>query len=92
MPFYKLYAGLGGVYIETIKARNEEDAMHSACTCAIEIYESYEGSQGLRDIDEIMEEDGIDDYDEGRQAHAEEMESWLDYSVKETPNITDKDD
>lgn len=45
-------------------------------------YESYAGSNGLRDIEEIMEEDGITDDDEAWQTFAEEREGWIEYSAR----------
>lgn len=36
----------------------------------------------MRDIHEIMEEDGIDDEDEALEVYNEEREGWLDYSAE----------
>lgn len=83
---WKIYAGLGGGfgnanYVRTFtgtKERAEKEAYYAA----IEEYENYEGLHGLRTIDDIMEEDGIEDYEEAQQIYNEERESWLDYYVK----------
>ena len=82
---WKIYAGLGGGfnsirYIKTYEGTKDQ-AEKEAYYAAVEEYESYEGLHGLRTVDEIMDEEGVD-YEEAQQIYNEEMESWLDYSVK----------
>lgn len=84
---YRLYAGLGGgfggaEYFGTEDFNSESDALDAARDEAVQSYESYEGLHGIRSIDDIMEEDGIDDYDDANETYQDEMESWLDYYVK----------
>ena len=86
---FKLSWGLGGGFggsaeqDEVFEFDTEEQAIDYAYAKAVEEYESYEGLHGIRSLDEIKEEDGIEDEDEALCAYNEEMESWLDYSVKE---------
>lgn len=82
---WKIYAGLGGGfnsirYIKTYEGTKDQ-AEKEAYYAAVEEYESYEGLHGLRTVDEIMDEEGVD-YEEAQQIYNEEMESWLDYYVK----------
>lgn len=93
MGVWKIYAGLGGGFggahfirtYEGTKERAEKEAYYAA----VEEYEGYEGLHGLRTIDEVMEEEGVD-HEEAQQIYNEEMESWLDYYVK--PDDGKKDD
>jgi len=79
---YGLSGGFGGASIfEVVQAGNQEEAEKLAFESACEEYEQYAGSNGLRDIDEIMQEDGIEDADEAECVYNEERESWLDYSA-----------
>ena len=76
---YAIYAGMGGGfggryfrYFDSYES--EDDALEDARTIAVEEYESYEdGGHGVLSEEEC-EEEGID-YDE-------EVENWIDYSVK----------
>lgn len=82
---WKIYAGLGGGfssvrYIRTFQG-TKDDAEKEAYQSAIEEYESYEGLHGLRTVDDIMDEDGVD-REEAEETYNEERESWLDYYVK----------
>jgi len=84
---WKIFAGLGGGFggaseLEILENVTREEAESYAYQLAIDEYESYAGSNGLRDIDEIMEEDGVDE-NEAEQTYNEERESWLDYWVEE---------
>jgi len=80
---YGLGGGFGGQQnFIVIQADNEDDAEKQAFESACEYYESYAGSNGLRDISEIMEEEGIEDEDEAIEVFEEEREGWLDYSAK----------
>lgn len=78
---YGLAGGFGGIQNYTvIKANTIEDAEKEAWMMACEEYDSYLGSNGLRDVDEIMEEDGVD-LEEAEEILNEERESWIDYEV-----------
>lgn len=79
---YGLGGGFGGIRNhETIQANSQEEANEEAYYSACQEYESYAGSNGLRDVDQIMEEDEIEDYDEALEVYEQERESWLDYSA-----------
>lgn len=90
MPWFKIYAGLGGGfgganYEGTYEFDHQDDALEYAYQRAIECYESYEGNYGILDWEECKEacaESGwsdddctVDDY------YQEEIESWIDYYV-----------
>jgi len=80
---YGLGGGFGGARnFEVIQADNLEQAEEWAYESACGQYESYSGSNGLRSINEIMDEDDIEDEDEAEEIYKEERESWLDYSAK----------
>jgi len=90
---FKIYAGLSGgfggaKYIETLEFESRDDAEQYAYDCAVECYESYEGSHGLRTFDEIMEEEDVEE-DEAIDIYNEEMEDWLEYFAVEV--IEDED-
>ena len=82
---WKIYAGLsggfGGANFIKVVTCSRNNAESQAYQEAVEIYESYVGSGGLRTEDEIMEDDGVDEV-EARYIYNEEMEGWLDYYVK----------
>ncbi len=77
---YGLSGGFGGIQnYEVVDASSQNAAERQAWDKACETYESYVGMHGLREISEIMEEDGIDDEDEAEQAYSEEREGWIEY-------------
>lgn len=80
-----LSGGFGGAHADFISSfRNENEAFALARQYAVEDYESYEGSGGIRGYSEICEEDGYEEYSsDADQAYNEEMDSWLDYSADE---------
>ena len=84
MKKWKIYAGSlnEAEYIETFEGTEEEAAKY-AWESACEDFDSYAGLHGIRDVDMIMEEDGIEDFDEAYEVYAEERESWLSYYVIE---------
>ena len=91
---WKIFAGIGGGFgganfIERYEGTLEE-AESLAYQKALEIYDSYDGSGGLRTIDEIMEDDDVE-YEEAEEIYNEERESWLDYYVQED-NGEDEDE
>lgn len=80
-------SGLGGGFggqrnFEVIEANSLEDAEKWAWENACDEYESYAGMYGLRDVNQIMEEEEIEDEDWAKEVYEEERESWLDYSAK----------
>ena len=83
--FYVIYAGLGGGFggasLDGIEYCTKDEAEESAVAAANETYSSYEGSHGIRTIEEIMEEDEVDE-EEAEQIYSDERESWLDYHVE----------
>jgi hypothetical protein len=88
MKKFKLYYGLGGGFggaredERIFEFENEDEALKDAFEMACEEYESYAGLHGLRDINDIMEEDNVDE-EEAYEIFCEERESWLDYWVEE---------
>lgn len=96
MPYYKLYVGLGGgfggaTYQQTIECKDEQTALDWAYEDACQEYESYAGLHGLRDIDDIIEEDGVDE-DGACEIYEEEREGWLDYWVEETDSLEEEEE
>jgi hypothetical protein len=80
---YGLSGGFGGQRnFMVVEAQNEDDASQVAYEYACEEYEQYAGSHGLRDIGDIMEEDGLENEEEAIEVYNEERESWLDYSAE----------
>jgi hypothetical protein len=76
---YGLSGGFGGIQnYEVIQSNSIETAEDEARFMAVEEYESYCGSNGLRDIQDIMDEDEVDE-DEAYDIYNDEMDSWLDY-------------
>ena len=92
MPFYKIYAGLGGGfggadYIATEEFDNEEDAEQYAFEQAVEEYQSYEGLRGLFNREEAIEENPDLTEEDLDDLEREDMESWIEYWVKEIDSI-----
>ena len=78
-----LGGGFGGARVfEVIQVDTQEEADKWAWESACDDYDRYAGSNGLREVGEIMEEDGIEDEDEAWDVFCEERESWLDYSAQ----------
>lgn len=66
MPWFKIYAGLGGgfnsvAYVDTIECDNEEEACNAAAQAAREEYESYEGLHGHPSYDDCLQ-DALESY------------------------------
>lgn len=90
---FEIYAGLGGGfgganYVETIEANTREEAEEYARQCAIDDYESYEGSHGILSRDDVFEdliesfgEDPLEEDVDLR--YMEEVEGWITYYVEE---------
>lgn len=90
---FEIYAGLGGGfgganYVETIEANTREEAEEYARQCAIDDYESYEGSHGILSRDDVFE-DLIESFGEEPLEedvdlrYTEEVEGWITYYVEE---------
>lgn len=91
---FKIFAGLGGgfggaSYEGTFDYSNEQEAYDDAYSRAIECYGSYEGMHGLRSIEDIMDEDGVDE-EEAEEIYSEERESWLDYWVEQVDSDSEE--
>lgn len=77
-----LSGGFGGINnYEVISEDSLEKAEMVAYYKAVEEYEQYSGMHGLRSVEDIMDEDGVDS-DEAEEIYNEEREGWLDYSAK----------
>jgi len=77
-----LSGGFGGIHnYEVIEASSLEEAEKDAYQRALDEYENYSGYHGLRSIDDIMEEDGVEE-EEAEEIYNEEREGWLDYVAK----------
>lgn len=59
-----------------------EEANKKAWELACDDYQCYEGMNGIRDVGNIVEEEGLS-WDEAELEYAEERESWLDYYAEE---------
>lgn len=82
---YALGGGFGGcenVEGEICEFDTLKEAEDYAYDMACETYEQYEGLHGLRDIDQIIEEEECDE-DDAYEIYDQERESWLDYEVTE---------
>lgn len=82
MVFAGLGGGFGGATEQGMFIGTEDEANMEAWRLSTDEYEGMVGMHGLRDTDEIMEEDDVD-YEEAQQIYNEERESWLDYRVEE---------
>jgi len=85
---YRVRGALGGGFggcdnkeWEEVDWKDENDAMDTAYEIAIEEYEMYEGNHGIRSIDDIMEEEGLDEED-ATEVYRDERESWLEYEFE----------
>lgn len=88
---YGLSGGFGGcdrMAPEILDFDSLDAAERYAWEQAVQEYESYGGMHGLTTQEEVMEEQGITDDDEGYQAYLEAMGSWLDYKVEEVKQST----
>lgn len=84
---YNIYAGLESgfgwaEYVGTVDTIADE-AKTIAYEMAKEEYTFYEGSHGIRSIDQIMEEEEVDE-DEATNIYLDEVESWIYYYIVPT--------
>lgn len=93
---YNIYAGLGGslggaTYQGTGDFSSRDSAEEMAYQYAVEEYEMYEGSHGIRSWIDIADEEGLDyeeDEYEINEMYEDEKESWMEYYVR----LTEEDD
>ena len=83
MSNYRIYAGLGGVfdgaeYQYTEFYSTMDEAERIAYSEAVEIYNNYGGMYGLKSLQEIMEEEGVNESD-AEDIYVEYREPWLEY-------------
>ena len=86
---YGLGGGFGGcenVEWEEIEDEDLDEANEIAWQSACEEYDSMIGLHGIRDIDEIMEEDDCEDEEEAEEILNEDRESWIEYEAEEIKN------
>jgi len=67
---------------EETECANIEEAKKEARERAVEFYQMYEGLHGIRDISDIMEQDGVDE-DDAESIYWDEVDSWIDYDARE---------
>lgn len=85
MEYFIINHGLGGGFggannYEVIETGNLEEAEKWAYENACEDYESYLGLYGLRDIEQIMEEEECEE-EEADEIMREEREGWIEYNA-----------
>lgn len=87
MPEFFIRYGLGGGFggcerqdWEKIECETEDEADLVAYDLACEEYDGMAGLQGLRTVEEIVEQDEVDE-EEAEQVYEEEREGWIDYQV-----------
>ena len=77
--------GFGGIRDsdgEIYECKDLDDAYKLAYQLEREEYQSYEGSRGVRDEADIMEDEGCDE-DTAWQIYNEEIDSWIESTVEE---------
>lgn len=85
------YSGGNGMGEEYEKFEGTEKEASDYCyNQACESYDSYAGVHGIRDIDEIMEDDEVD-YDEAEQIYNDDRESSIDYRYEIYDDIKHSD-
>lgn len=108
MPWFKIYAGMGGSfggaqYHGTYEYDNIDEATNDAYSIAEEEYQSYEGCHGIMspaDVEEDLRDSGFidDDMTDDEVAdmidyhYREEIESWISYYVESATGPDDIDE
>jgi len=82
MKIYKITYGILEENEEIIEAKNQEEADRIAYELAIETYESYEGIHGIRNIDDIIEDEDVST-EEAYEIYWEEVETTIFSDAKE---------
>lgn len=85
MELFIINYGLGGGFgggnnYEVVKTANIESANEWAFESACQDYDNYAGMYGLRDLEQIMEEENCEEQ-EAWIIYEEERESWLEYDA-----------
>lgn len=88
LVYYSAGNGLGEEY-EKFEG-TEKQASDYCYQMACESYDSYAGIHGIRDINEIMEEDGVDE-DDAEQTYNDDRESSIDYRYEIYDDIKHSD-
>lgn len=100
MLYYITYSCGCGENEMVISADDLDAAIDYAYLCAKEEYESYEGSHGIRGLNEILieefgkypDDDDIEDYYEDAEAiYSDEVESTVSFSAKKYDSEKHKD-
>lgn len=87
MPEYNIYAGLSGgfggaEFQTTAEFENEDEATAYAWELACEEYDSRAGNWGLRSLEEVRVDEGLEEEEENDEVdniYNEERENWLSY-------------
>lgn len=91
MKKYKCWYGLGGGFggardFEIEEFESEANAIEYAWEASCDYYNNHVGMYGLRDYEQIAEEEELDiekDCEEIEAIYEEEREGWLDYWAEE---------
>lgn len=78
---YGVGGGINSKNSEVVDFESEEKASNYAWEMACQDYDNYAGMYGIRDINDIIDEDGVDE-EEAEMIFNDERESWLDYSAE----------
>ena len=84
---YGMGGGFGGCGDwEEIECANIEAAKEEAIERALEVYQRYEGLYGIRGMDMIMDEEGVDE-EEAEDIYWNEVDSYIEYDVREKTSM-----
>jgi hypothetical protein len=72
---------MGDEDYKIVSARNLDEAITEAWVLACETFDGYAGMHGIREIEEIMEEERVSEKD-AEMIYQDERESYLDYEAK----------
>lgn len=84
MPKYKINYGLGGAFgvnEEIMDFPDEAIAHKEAYELAIQEYHSYEGLHGIRDLEDIIEQEECSQ-EEAYEIYEDEVENMIEYWVE----------
>lgn len=82
---YALGGGFGGIEFvewEEVSANTIEEAMQYAEGLARDEYLMYDGTQGMLNEQDVMEEEGCS-YEDAEQIVNDDIESWIEYDARE---------
>ena len=77
------YGGTANAEWQESDAQNFDQAMIDAEELARQEYEGYEGSNGLFNYDEYMEENPDATEQDADEEREQDIDSWIDYEAKE---------